>query len=153
MLLCISAYYLYDSTNKLKLFLKKGGFFLVRSYDAGVRELGALIELMTLLLIFVYNGLNLQDEVDGGVHKKHVFAGGMHIASNTSDTVNYYPIDHLGSTRLKSANYGLAVYELNYEPFRPGDNETGSSYYLTTIYRGLSGNSNHISFFKYLFFQ
>ena len=52
---------------------------------------------------YVYSGLNIIDEIHRGTHEKHIFAGGMHIASNTSGTVEYYHVDHLGSTRLKTA--------------------------------------------------
>ena len=56
----------------------------------------------------------------------------MHIASNTSGTVEYYHVDHLGSTRLKTAANGSAIYESNYEPFGPSSGETGDEDYRYT---------------------
>ena len=53
---------------------------------------------------YVYPGLNIIDEVSGGVHEKHLYAGGLHIASNTGGSVEYYHVDHLGSTRLSHRN-------------------------------------------------
>ncbi|MBN2335864.1 RHS repeat-associated core domain-containing protein [Candidatus Bathyarchaeota archaeon] len=81
---------------------------------------------------YVYSGLNVIDEVSGGVHEKHYYTGGMHIASNSSGTVEYYHVDHLGSTRLKMDGAGDVVYESNYEPYGPGCGEEGSEDYRYT---------------------
>jgi len=40
--------------------------------------------------------------------------------SNSSGTVEYYHVDHLGSTRLKTNSTGGVIYESNYEPYGPG---------------------------------
>jgi len=44
----------------------------------------------------------------------------LNIASNTSGTVEYYHVDHLGSTRLKTNSIEGVIYESNYEPSSPG---------------------------------
>ncbi|MCK4582559.1 hypothetical protein KAU18_04520 [Candidatus Bathyarchaeota archaeon] len=46
----------------------------------------------------------------------------MHLASNSSDNIEYYHQDHLGSTRLKTNSTGGVVYESNYE--HPLDSES-----------------------------
>ena len=56
----------------------------------------------------------------------------MHLASNSSGTVEYYHQDHLGSTRLKTNSSGGIVYEPNYEPYGPGSGESGSEDYRYT---------------------
>lgn len=53
---------------------------------------------------------------------KLVHAGGLHLASNSSDNIEYYHQDHLGSTRLKTNSTGGVVYESNYE--HPLDSES-----------------------------
>ncbi len=65
---------------------------------------------------YVYSGLNVVDEIRGGAHEKHVYTGSMHLASISSGTVEYYHVDHLGSTRLKTNSTGGVIYESNYEP-------------------------------------
>jgi len=57
------------------------------------------------------------DEIRGSVYEKHVYAGSMHIASVSSGTVEYYHVDHLGSTRLKTDASGSVTYSSNYEPY------------------------------------
>ena len=63
---------------------------------------------------------------------KLVYAGGLNIASNTSGTVEYYHVDHLGSTRLRNNLTGGVVYESNYEPYRPGYDEQSSEEFRYT---------------------
>ena len=76
--------------------------------------------------------MNIIDEITGSSHERHVYAGGLHFASNTSGVVEYYHVDHLGSTRLKTAMNGSAIYESNYEPFGPSSEEDGSEDYRYT---------------------
>lgn len=128
--------------------VKKNGVVTARyTYDADWRRVrsvdgGGVTD-------YVYSGLNIIDEVSGGAHEKHVYAGGMHIASNSSGTVEYYHQDHLGSTRLKTNSTGGVVYESNYEPYGPGYGEQGSEDYRYTGKRGdstgddLSDNVNY----------
>ena len=56
----------------------------------------------------------------------------MHIASNTSSSVEYYHVDHLGSTRLKTNSTGGVIYKSNYEPFGPSAGESGTEDYRYT---------------------
>jgi len=109
---------------------KNGAFSAHYTYDADGRRVrsvdrGGVID-------YVYSGLNVIDEVCGGAHEKHVYAGGMHIASNSSGTVEYYHVDHLGSTRLKTNSTGSVIYESNYEPYGPGCCESDSEDYRYT---------------------
>jgi hypothetical protein len=46
--------------------------------------------------------------------------------------VEYFHQDHLGSTRLKTNANGGVVYETNYKPFGPNQNETGSEEFKYT---------------------
>ena len=59
----------------------------------------------------MYNGLPNIYEVNGSSHERHVYAGDIHIASNTTGTIQYYHVDHLGSTRLRTAANSLVIYE------------------------------------------
>jgi len=76
--------------------------------------------------------LNIVDEINSGVHERHVYAGSMHVASNTTGMVEYYHVDHLGSTRLKTNSSGGIIYESNYEPFGVSSGEEGSEDYRYT---------------------
>jgi hypothetical protein len=80
----------------------------------------------------MYSALNIIDEVSGGAHENHVYAGGLHLASNSSGFIEYYHVDHLGSTRLKTNSTGGVVYESNYEPYGPSYGESGSEDYKYT---------------------
>ena len=81
---------------------------------------------------YVYSGLNVLDEVYGGTHEKHIYAGAMQVASVVNGTVEYYHVDHLGSTRLKTNSTGDVIYGSNYEPFGPSRGESGSEDYRYT---------------------
>jgi RHS repeat-associated protein len=70
--------------------------------------------------------LNIIDKINGGTHERHVYAGSMHIASDRSGMVEYYHVDHLGSTRLKTNSTGGVTYGSNYEPFGVSSGEDGS---------------------------
>jgi YD repeat-containing protein len=103
--------YRYDPQNRLINVKKNGSFSAHYTYDADGRRVrgvdgGGVTD-------YVYSGLNVIDEVCGGAHEKHVYAGGMHLASNSSGTIEYYHVDHLGSTRLKTNSTGGVVYESN----------------------------------------
>jgi len=122
--------YRYDSEDRLINVKKNGAFSAHYTYDADGRRVrsvdgGGVTD-------YVYSGLNVIDEVCGGVHEKHVYAGGIHVASNSSGAVEYYHVDHLGSTRLKTNSTGSVIYESNYEPYGPGLDETGSEDYRYT---------------------
>ncbi len=81
---------------------------------------------------YVYSGLNVIDEIRGGAHEKHVYAGSMHLASVSGGAVENYHVDHLGSTRLKTNSNGGVIYESNYEPNGPGYGESGSEEFKYT---------------------
>ena len=123
--------YTYDPMNRLKAVTREGSPFAEYYYDAGGRRVqsGGSVD---GTVDYVYSGLNIIDEISGGTHEKHTYAGGMHIASSTSGTVEYYHVDHLGSTRLKTNSTGEKVYSSNYEPFGPGVGEPGSEDYRYT---------------------
>jgi RHS repeat-associated protein len=77
--------------------------------------------------------LNIIDEISGGTHERHIYAGSLHIASNTSGgVVEFYHVDHLGSTRLKTNSTGGVTYGSNYEPFGVGCGEDGGEDYRYT---------------------
>jgi RHS repeat-associated protein len=109
---------------------KNGALSAVYTYDADGRRVRSWDTGGTT--DYVYSGLNVIDEVCGGAHEKHVYAGSLHVASNSSGTVEYYHVDHLGSTRLKTNSTGGVVYESNYEPYGPGCGESGSEDYRYT---------------------
>ena len=54
-------------------------------------------------------------------------SGGEH-----SGTVEYFHQDHLGSTRLKTNSTGGVVYDTNYVPFGPDQDEEGSEEFKYT---------------------
>lgn len=123
--------YTYDSLNRLKTVTNDSVVSARYTYDAGGRRVRSW-DTVDGEVDYVYSGLNIIDEVDGGVHERHFYVGGMHIASNTTGTVEYYHVDHLGSTRLKTDSSGTEVYDSNYEPFGPGYGETGNEDYRYT---------------------
>jgi RHS repeat-associated protein len=61
-----------------------------------------------------------------------VYAGSMQVASSDAGVVEYYHVDHLGSTRLKTNSSGGVVYVSGYEPFGPGYGEDGVEDYRYT---------------------
>ena len=67
---------------------------IVYSYDAGGRRVRSW-DTVYGSTDYVYSDLNIIDEIKSGVHEKHIYTGTMHIASNTSGTVEYYHVDHL----------------------------------------------------------
>jgi len=122
--------YRYDSMDRL-INVKENGVASARyTYDASGRRVRSWDAAGTT--DYVYSGLNVIDEVRGGVHEKHVYAGSMHLASVSSGTVEYYHVDHLGSTRLKTNSTGGVVYESNYEPYGPEYGESGNEEFRYT---------------------
>ena len=74
------------------------------------------------------------------VHGKYVNTGSMHLASISSGTVEYFYVDHLSSTRLKTDGNGDSIYDTNYVPFGPAHGESGSEEFKYTGKReNLSG--------------
>ncbi|MBN2335861.1 RHS repeat-associated core domain-containing protein [Candidatus Bathyarchaeota archaeon] len=122
--------YTYDPANRLINVEKNGAFSAHYTYDADGRRVRSVDD--GGVTDYVYSGLNVIDEVSGGVHEKHYYAGGMHIASSSGGTLEYYHVDHLGSTRLKTDGAGDVVYVSNYEPYGPGCGEEGSEDYRYT---------------------
>jgi len=108
--------YRYGPENRLINVNKNGALSAVYTYDADGRRVRNW-DTVDGITDYVYSGLNVIDEVSGGTHEKHIYAGGLHIASDSSGTVEYYHVDHLGSTRLKTDSAGSVVYESNYEPY------------------------------------
>lgn len=123
--------YTFDALNRLKRVEKDGGLSALYTYDAGGRRVRSW-DTVDGSIDYVYSGLSVIDEVCGGVHERHIYAGGMHIASNTTGTIQYYHVDHLGSTRLKTNSTGGVVYESNYEPFGVSSGESGDEDYRYT---------------------
>ena len=123
--------YTYDQMNRLKTATNNDLLSAVYTYDAGGCRVRSW-DTRDGVVDYVYSGLNILDEVKENVHEKHVYAGEMHVVSNTLDVVEYYHVDHLGSTRLKTAANGSSVYESNYEPFGPSSGESGSEDYRYT---------------------
>jgi RHS repeat-associated protein len=123
--------YTYDTLNRLTAVHKDGDLSALYTYDASGRRVRSW-DTVDGSTDYVYSGLQIIDEINSGTHERHIYAGGMHIASNTTGTVEYYHVDHLGSTRLKTAANGSAIYKSNYEPFGPGSGESGSEDYRYT---------------------
>ncbi len=123
--------YRYDPANRLINVEKNGALLAVYTYDADGRRVRSW-DTVDGTTDYVYSGLNIIDEINSGAHEKHVYAGGIHLASNSSGAVEYYHVDHLGSTRLKTNSSGGVVYESNYEPYGPGIGETGTEEYRYT---------------------
>ena len=72
------------------------------------------------LLSYIYSGMDIiyKRPLKGIVYnKKHFYANSLHIAENSSGTVEYYHQDHLGSTRLKTNSTGGKIFNRNYKPF------------------------------------
>ena len=125
--------YTYDTLNRLTAVHKDGDLSALYTYDAGGRRVRSWENITGgVTTDYMYSGLNVIDEINSGVHERHIYSGGMHIASNTTGSVEYYHVDHLGSTRLKTAANGSAIYESNYEPFGPSSGESGSEDYRYT---------------------
>jgi RHS repeat-associated protein len=122
--------YRYDPEDRL-INVKKNSVTSARyTYDAGGRRVRSWGAAGTT--DYVYSGFNVVDEIKGGAHEKHVYAGSMHLASISSGTVEYYHVDHLGSTRLKTNSTGGVIYESNYEPYGPEHGESGSEEFRYT---------------------
>jgi YD repeat-containing protein len=117
--------YTYDPVDRLKRVYKDDVLSSVYTYDAGGRRVRSWFN-VSGVTEYVYSGLNVIDEVRSGTHEKHVYVGGMHVASNSSGALEYYHIDHLGSTRLKTNSSGGVVYTSNYELYGPSCGESGS---------------------------
>jgi RHS repeat-associated protein len=122
--------YRYDPENRLINVEKNSAASARYTYDAGGRRVRSWGAAGTT--DYVYSGFNVVDEIKGGAHEKHVYAGSMHIASVSSGTVEYFHVDHLGSTRLKTDASGNAIYESNYEPYGPEYGESGSEEFRYT---------------------
>ena len=82
--------------------------------------------------VHVYSGLDVVFEECNGSATKHVYAGMMHVAENRSGTVEYFYPDHLGSTRLKTNATGGVIYDTNYVPFGPDQDESDSEEFKYT---------------------
>lgn len=76
--------YGYDLLDRLINVKKNGAFAVHCTYDAGGRRVRSVDEVG--VIDYVYSGLNVIDEVSGGAHNKHVYAGTMHLASNAVGT-------------------------------------------------------------------
>ena len=63
----------------------------------------------------IYVGKHFQ--ITDGVPTKHIFAGGMRIATKDASSVYYYHADHLGSLRVATDVAGARVQTVNYYPF------------------------------------
>jgi len=50
----------------------------------------------------------------------------------SSGTMEYFHVDHLGSTRLRTDASGSVTYSSNYEPYGPGYGESGSEEFRYT---------------------
>lgn len=75
--------YSYDPLNRLRIVTRDSVLSAVYTYDAGGRRVRSW-DTVDGAVDYVYSGLNIIDEVSGGVHEKHIYAGGMHIASNAT---------------------------------------------------------------------
>lgn len=63
----------------------------------------------------IYVGKHFQ--ITDGVPTKHIFAGGMRIATKDASSIYYYHTDHLGSLRVATDGTGARVQTVNYYPF------------------------------------
>ena len=105
--------YSYGPLDRLSRVYLNGSLTAKYTYDSGGRRV-KMWDTGEGTVDYVYSGLNVVDEVNNGSHERHVYAGGMHLAVNSSGAVEYYHVDHLGSTRLKTSSTGGGVYESSY---------------------------------------
>ncbi|MFH2112437.1 MAG: RHS repeat-associated core domain-containing protein [Candidatus Bathyarchaeota archaeon] len=122
--------YRYDPEDRLINVKKNGVASAQYTYDAGGRRVRSWDTAGTT--DYVYSGLIVIDEIKAEAHEKYIYAGSMHLASNSSGTIEYYHVDHLGSTRLKTNSTGGVIYESNYEPYGPEYGESGSEEFRYT---------------------
>ena len=123
--------YSYDLLNRLVKVRKDDSLSALYTYDVGGRRVKSW-DTIDGVVDYVYSGLNIIDKIRSGAHEKHIYAGFMHLASISSGTVEYYHVDHLGSTRLKTDASGNAIYKSNYEPYGPEYGESGSEEFRYT---------------------
>jgi len=79
---------------------RNGDLSALYTYDAGGRRVRSW-DTVDGSTDYVYSGLNIIDEINSGTHERHIYAGGMHIASNTTGTVEYIHVDPLGLMWLR----------------------------------------------------
>lgn len=72
----------------------------------------------------IYVGKHFQ--ITDGVPTKHIFAGGMRIATKDASSIYYYHADHLGSLRVATDGDGAQVQTVNYYPFGEIRDNSGS---------------------------
>ena len=72
----------------------------------------------------IYVGKHFQ--ITDGVPAKHIFAGGMRIATKDESSIYYYHADHLGSLRVATDGVGARVQTVNYYPFGEIRDNSGS---------------------------
>ena len=123
--------YTYDPMNRLTSVLNNSTVQGRYWYDADGRRV-RLWDVDTGYLTHVYSGLDVVYEANATASTKHFYANGLHVAENRSGTIEYFHQDHLGSTRLKTNSTGGVVYESNYVPFGPDQNEQGSEEFKYT---------------------
>lgn len=123
--------YTYDLFDRLTSVDLNSSLSARYTYDAGGRRVRSW-DTVSGTTDYVLSGLNVLDEVNGGTHEKYVYAGGLQVASVVDGVVEYFHVDHLGSTRLKTNSTGDIIYSSNYEPFGPSSGESGSEDYRYT---------------------
>jgi len=74
--------YTYDTLHRLKRVEKDGALSALYAYDAGGRRVRGWENVSGgLTTDYVYSGLNIIDEVNNGIHERHIYAGAMYIDS------------------------------------------------------------------------
>lgn len=97
--------YTYDLFDRLTRVDLNSSLSARYTYDAGGRRVRSW-DTASGTTDYVYSGLNVLDEANGGTHEKHIYEGGLQVASVVNGAVEYYHVDHLGSTRLKTYGTG-----------------------------------------------
>jgi len=96
--------YTYDPEGRMTTVWRNGAVHSRFGYDADGRRVR--LNASGQALTHVYSGLDVIYEDAGGVHTRHLYANGLHIAENRSGSVEYFHQDRLGSTRLKTDSTG-----------------------------------------------
>lgn len=73
--------YTFDTLNRLTAVHKDGVLSALYTYDADGRRVRSW-DAVDGSTDYVYSGLNVIDEINSGIHERHIYAGGMHIVSN-----------------------------------------------------------------------
>lgn len=128
--------YGWDGSNRLLKVTKDGVTKGIYAYD-GLGRLVESIESSTAFLAYI-GPATLFKNVSGSYSIDYLYAAGLRIATVDSstgsyNTVKYYHVDHLGSTRLATSATKVVLFADSYQPFgQDNGTPTGSETYKFT---------------------